>query len=87
MFEKSSLNFFSNSVISPNFYDFLYKCYHISVVIKYISKIPNVLTSWDVKLEVRMSFNKKIHTSARSEMFKHKKHILRNNFLTVRDKK
>ena len=67
---KIEFEFFSNSAISPNFYDFLYKCYHISVVIKDISKIPNVLTSWDVKLEVRMSFNKKIHTSALSEMFK-----------------
>ncbi len=86
MFEKPSLNFFSNSAFSPNFYDFQYKCYYISVVIKDISKISNVLTSWDVKLEVRMSFNKKIHTSALSEMFINKKHILRNNFLTVRDK-
>ncbi len=54
MFEKLSLNFFSNSAISPNFYEFLYKCYHISVVIKDISKIQNVLTSWDVKLELRI---------------------------------
>jgi hypothetical protein len=87
MFEKLSLNFFSNSAILPNFYDFLYKWYHISVVIKDISKITNVLTSWDVKLEVIMTFLKEIHTSALSEMFKNKKHILRNNFLMVRDKK
>ena len=84
---KIDFEFFSNSAISPNFYDFLYKCYHISVVIKDISKIPNVLTSWDVKLEVRISIFLKIHTSALSEMFKNKKHNLRNNFLTVRDKK
>ncbi len=51
---KIEFEFFSNSAISPNLYDFLYKCYHISVVIKDISKIPNVLTSWDIKLEVRI---------------------------------
>ncbi len=73
MFEKSSLNFFLTVQFHKIFYDFLYKCYHISVVIKDISKIQNVLTSWDVKLEVRMSFYiKKIHTSALSEMFKNK---------------
>ncbi len=35
------------------------KCCHISVVVKYISKMSTVMNSWDVKLKVRVPFLKK----------------------------
>ncbi len=82
-----SLNFFYNSAFSQNFHDFLDKCCHISVVVKYISKISTVMNSWDINLKVRVPFSKIIHKRALLEMLKNQKHILCNNFLTVRDKK
>jgi hypothetical protein len=45
------------------------------------------MNSRDVKLKVRVPFSKIIHKRALSEMFENKKHIFRDNFLTVRDKK
>jgi hypothetical protein len=63
------------------------KCHHISVVVKYISKISTVTNSRDVKLKVRGPFSKIIHKRALSEMFENKEHILCDNFLTGRDKK
>jgi hypothetical protein len=49
---------FSNSAFSQNFQDFLYKCYHVPVVVKYVSKIPTVMNSRDVKLEVSVPDSK-----------------------------
>jgi hypothetical protein len=40
------------------------KCCHISVVVKYISKISTFMNSWDVKLKVRVIFSKIIHKIA-----------------------
>jgi hypothetical protein len=56
-----------------SFPDFLDKCYQISVVIKYNSKISTVMNSRDVKLKVRVTFSKIIHKRALSEMFENKK--------------
>jgi hypothetical protein len=39
------------------------------VLVKYISNIPTVMNSWDVKLEIRRPFSKIIHKRALSEMF------------------
>ncbi len=68
-FRKIEFEFFSNSAFSRNFWDFLDKCCHISVVVKYFSKISTVINSWDVKIKVRVPFSKKIHKRALSEMF------------------
>ena len=67
-FQKVKFEFFSNSAFSQNFREFLDKCCHISVVVKYISKISTVMNSWDVKLKVRVPL-KKNHKRALSEMF------------------
>jgi hypothetical protein len=61
MFNKFSLNFFRQFIV--------YKCYHISVVVKDISKIPTVTNSWHVKLEIRIPFKK---IRALSEIFENK---------------
>jgi hypothetical protein len=58
-FPKIKFEFFYNSAFSRNFLDFLYKCYHISVVVKYVSKIQTVMNSWDVKLEVKSAIFQK----------------------------
>jgi hypothetical protein len=68
-YRKIEFEFFSNSAFSHYFRDFLDKYCHISVVVKYISKISNVMNSWDVKLKYRLPFSKKIHKRALSEMF------------------
>jgi hypothetical protein len=85
-FWKIKFEFFSNSAFSRNFHDLLYKCYHSSVIVKYILQIPTVLNFWDVKLEVRVPFLKIIHEWALSELFENLKLILHENFLTVQDK-
>jgi hypothetical protein len=41
----------------------------ISVVVKYISSIPTVMNSWDVRQEGRVPFKKIIHKRALSELF------------------
>jgi hypothetical protein len=61
-FQKIEFEFFSNSAFSRHFHDFVYKCCHISVVVKYISKISTVMNSWDINLKVRVPFSKIIHT-------------------------
>jgi hypothetical protein len=57
-FRKIEFEFFSDSAFSRHFWDFLGKCCHISVVVKYISKISTVMNSWDVKLKYRVPFSK-----------------------------
>jgi hypothetical protein len=57
-FQKVEFEYFSNSAFSQNFHEFLDKCCHISVVVKYISKILTVMNSWDVKLKVRVPLKK-----------------------------
>jgi hypothetical protein len=69
-FRKIEFEFFSNSAFSRNFHDFLDTCYHISVVVKYNSKISPVMNSWDINLKVRVPLSKIIHKRALSEMFK-----------------
>jgi hypothetical protein len=69
---KIEFEFFSNSVFSQNFHDFLDKCCHISVVVKYISKISTVMNSWDINLKVRVPFSKISHKRALSDMFRNK---------------
>ncbi len=69
-FRKIKFEFFSNSAFSRNFHDFLDKCRHISVVVKYISKISTVMKSCDINIKVRVPFSKIIHKRALLEMFK-----------------
>jgi hypothetical protein len=87
-FPKNRVLIFSNSAFSRNFKDFLDKCCHISVEVKYISKISTVMNCWDVNLKVRVPFSNLIHKRALSEMFENLKntfHVI--TLLTVRDKK
>ncbi len=64
---NSELEFF----ITVYFHEIL-TIFSTNVIILYLSssircyKIPNVMTSWDVKLEVGMSFSNIVHYSALS---------------------